>query len=301
MEHATVSATPSLRMARRRKVRASTVAVVASAVVGSLVALAAVAQLAGVVSLGGLPASRGLDLLAIAFLVGAGPAILVTERRIRRRRLIDARLPDFLSDLASLHKAGLTLHQAVITASSGDYGPLSPEVRRTADQARWNIPVLTALENLRRRLDTPLSERALTVVLEAGRSGGNVPEVLELAAQNTRSTVALREQRARAMGVYTIITYVASLVFIGVALAMQLVFVPRMLDAFSTTAGSALQLGSNLPTAEAFRGLFYTAALVQAFGNGLVGGLIGEGSARAGFKHAWAMVAMAFAGFLLSP
>lgn len=237
----------------------------------------------------------GMDVLAFAFLVGAGPYAFIAWARRRRFLALDARLPDFLTDLAGLHKAGLTLQESLVTASRGDYGPLTPLVRTAADQARWNVPVLTALANLARDIGTPMAQRTLTVVLEAGRTGGNVPEVLEISGRNARSFVKLRDQRARQMGLYTIITYVASVIFIGVCLSLENVFVPRMIEAFAGAGGLGL---ATLPSAEAFRTLFYTAALVQAVGNGLVAGIIGEGRAEAGLKHAWSMVLLCLLGFL---
>lgn len=241
---------------------------------------------------------RGMDLVALAFLVGAGPYSFLVWWERRRLFALDARLPDFLTDLASLHKAGLTLHESVVTASKGDYGPLTPEVRHAADQVRWNVPVLTVLQNLRDRLGTSAAERTLAVVLEAGRTGGNVPEVLEVAAANARAIVALREQRARTMGLYTIITYVASVIFIGVALALQGVFVPKMIEAFGNVQGGGFGLAGGVPTLQEFRDLFYAAALVQAVGNGLVGGIMSDGSALAGLRHAAIMVLLCFLGFL---
>lgn len=274
-------------------------------VVGGALALGAAAMLAGVAIAAGLwrpgvDASRGLDLFALGFLAGVGPYALAVEVARRRRLALDARLPDFLMDLASLHKAGLTLRDSLLTAAEGDYGRLTRDVRVAADQARWNLPVLTALDNLRRRVGTPIATRTLTVVIEAGHSGGNVPEVLEIAASNARAFVDLREHRRRSMGVYTIITYVASLVFVGVALALDGIFVPRMIGAFSTGASGALSLARSLPSGDDFRLLFYVSALVQAIGNGLVGGVMAEGRVLAGLKHAWAMVAMCFVGFLLA-
>lgn len=281
---------------RRFRLDYAMVAIGTSAGLGGLIAIAAGIVLAGLVP--GVTTDRGLDLIALAFLVATGPFALITWRRLSRLRALDARLPDFLTDLAGLHKAGLTLQESLITASRGDYGVLTPLVRRAADQARWNIPVLTALSNLKRDLGTPMSERTLTVVLEAARTGGNVPEVLGIAADNARAFVNLRDTRARTMGMYTIITYVASVIFIGVCLAMESVFVPRMIQAFSV-AGSGGGLGlSSLPTSGGFRMMFYTAALVQAIGNGFVAGVIGEGRALAGLKHAWTMVLLCFLGFL---
>lgn len=279
-----------------------------SILVGASMAIGAVVSLAGALVLASrgpgmlstLPPSRGMDVLAVAFLVGVGPAAWRYWARQRRLWKLDERLPDFLGDMAALHKAGLTLPAALVTASKGDYGPLSPEIRMTADQVRWNIPVLVAIENLKRRLGTPIAERTLTVVLEAGRTGGNLPEVMDIAAKNSRMFVNLREQRVRQMGLYTIIIYVASLVFIGVALALHFIFVPKMVAAFGQGAGTGLGLASGLPTQDEFRGLFYSAALVQAVGNGLVGGLMAEGKSLAGLRHAWLLVLLTALGFALS-
>ena len=246
------------------------------------------------------PASRGMDLLALGFLVGAGPGAFRNWAHRRRLWKLDQRLPDFLSDMAALHKAGLTLPAALVTSAKGDYGPLSAEIKMAADQVRWNIPVLVAVENLRKRLGTPIADRTLTVILEAGRTGGNLPEVMEIAAKNARMFVQLREQRVRELGLYTIIIYVASFVFIGVALALHFIFVPKMLAAFGTGAGAGLGLAGNLPTADEFRGLFYSAALVQAFGNGLVGGLMAEGRSLAGLRHAWFIVFATALAFVLA-
>lgn len=268
---------------------------------GLAIALAAALLLSGRAppALAGSPLEgRGMDTLALAFLAGASPFAFVQWRERRRRLLLDARLPDLLGDLASLHKAGLTLHESILTAAKGDYGPLTPEVRHAADQVRWNVPVLTVLDNLRRRIRTPVSERILAVVIEAGRTGGNVAEVLETAAANGRGLLALREQRARTMGLYTIITYVASVIFIGVALALQGVFVPRMIQAFDNVSLPGSGLSGGLPTSEQFRTLFYAAGLVQAIGNGLVGGVMSDGSALAGLRHSAAMVLICFLGFL---
>ena len=266
----------------------------------ALAAVGALARMGHAVTIAGVPLSgRGMDVLALAFLVAAGPYAFMVWWERRRLVALDARLPDFLTDLASLHKAGLTLHESLVTAAKGDYGPLTPEVRVAADQVRWNVPVLTVLENLQKRLGTPASDRTLAVVLEAGRTGGNVPEVLEIAAGNARTIVALRDQRVRTMGLYTIITYVASAIFIGVALALQGVFVPKMVEAFGKVGGGGgVGLAGTVPSLAEFRDLFYAAALVQAIGNGMVGGIMSDGSATAGMRHSVIMVLLCFLGFL---
>jgi flagellar protein FlaJ len=110
--------------------------------------------------------------------------------------------------------------------------------------------------------------------------------------------VALREQRVRSMGMYTIVTYVASMIFIGVALALQGIFVPKMVQAFGTVKGGGMALATSVPSLQEFRDLFYGAAFVQAVGNGLVGGIMSDGSPLAGLRHSVIMVLLCFLGFL---
>lgn len=294
-------ATPEIvPFAPRRKIRIDPAHVVV--ILGGLAGLA-IAVFGGLVIAHRAPVdwrtSRGLDVLALGFLVAASPSAYVLWRDRSRVTGMDDRLPDFLTDVASLHKAGLTLQDSILAAAEGKYGPLDPHVRTAADQVRWNLPVLTVLENMQRDVGTPLAVRTFTVVIEAGRTGGDVPEVLEIAAQNARATVQMRQARARAMGLYTIITYVASLVFLGVALAMQTVFVPRMISSFGASGGTGIGLASSLPDPDQFRLMFYTGGLVQAAGNGIVGGIMGEGSPGAGLRHSCIMVGLCAAAFAL--
>jgi archaeal flagellar protein FlaJ len=271
--------------------------------VGVLVAGLGVAVLMGrfeeVGSLSVRP-THGIDILAVGFLIGVGPYSYFGWREQVRLRSIDARLPDFLTDLASLHKAGLTLPDSLTTSSKSDYGPLTREVRESAEQVRWDIPILTVLEQLKNRIGTLLADRTLTVVIEAGKTGGKVPEVLEIAAQNARAVVNMRDNRERNMSLYVIITYVASLVFIAVCLALEGIFVPRMLEAFGKLGGGGALGFSTLPSADAFRSLFLTAALVQAIGNGMVGGVMSDGKMMSGLKHAWTMTILTLIGFQLT-
>jgi len=248
-----------------------------------------------------IPQYRGIDIISFAFLVAVGPTVTFDIIYHSRQRGREERLPDFLGDVASLHKAGLTIQESVIQASKGDYGPLQPLVVQAADQIRWNIPFLAVIDNFRIHLASPIGDRALTAIREAGRTGGNLAEVMALTAENARAFAERRGDRRRSMGLYTIVLYVAGLVFIGIALAMQAVFVPRMIEAFAATAGSGGGFGGSVsgevPKQTDFRNLFFVAALVQAVGSGIVGGIMTEGRVRTGLLHAAVLVAVTLLGF----
>ena len=46
----------------------------------------------------------------------------------------------FLRDVAASHRGGLTLTASVQIAAKGEYGELTPEIRKMADQLSWNVP-----------------------------------------------------------------------------------------------------------------------------------------------------------------
>lgn len=247
-----------------------------------------------------LPAHAYVDLLAVAFIAFAAPYGFLEWRETKRVAEIEERMPDFLSDLASLHKAGLTLMEAIRVASTGSYGALTKEIHQTAAQIQWGVPVLDALTLLRERLDTPMVNRTLTVVIEAGHAGGNVKEVLMVAAGIARQLAIMRRQRRQEMTLYLLIVYVASFVFLFVVLALQGVFVPRMVEAVRGVGagGAAFGLGG-IPDEDAFRGLYITTAVVSSIGNGFVAGMMSDGRYEAGVKHAAIMVAISLVAFVL--
>lgn len=247
-----------------------------------------------------LPAFAFVDFLGLAFIAFAAPYGWLEWRETRRVSEIEERMPDFLSDLASLHKAGLTLMEAIRVASTGNYGALTPDVRHAAAQIQWGVPVLEALALLRDRLGTPMVNRTLTVVIEAGHAGGNVKEVLMIAAGIARQLAIMRRQRKQEMTLYLLIVYVASAVFLFVVLALQGVFIPRMVEAVRGVGAGGAVLGlGGIPSAEAFRGLYVTTAVVSSIGNGFVAGMMSDGRYEAGVKHAAIMVAFALLAFLM--
>jgi flagellar protein FlaJ len=282
---------------RRRVHREGRVRIAALVLAGF--AAAALAAVSLVLFLGkplpGLPNDRWIDILALAFLLGAGPYGFMANARIRRRRALEERFPDFLRDLATSQRSGLTLPTAVAVAARGEYGELTPDIQRMADQLAWNVPFRDALDDFARRVDTPLVARAASLINEASRAGGHVADVLMAAARDAREINALENDRRSTMVMYTIITYVAFLVFLGVVGVLYGTFIPHLVSATSGLSGStasarvgALQVSSL--TLSEYRTFYFVAAFAAAIGNGLVAGVIETGHAVAGLRHSFAMV-----------
>lgn len=253
----------------------------------------------------GLPSKAWIHFFCIGAMVGLGPYGFYMAREHRRIRLLEERFPDFLRDLASSHKGGLTLANSVTIAARGDYGPLTPEVVKMADQVSWNIAFTEALEQFADRVNTPLVRRASSLILQADKSGGSTTDVLLAAARDAREIKSLENERKLSMSLYTAVIYITFFVFLGVAAVMYSQFVPQLvassqaakeqvdalgIDAIGGIGAEALRL-------EDFQLFYFTAAIMQGVGDGIVAGLMGSGKAVLGLRHSFLMVFVSYITF----
>ncbi len=244
-----------------------------------------------------------MHLLSAAVLVAVGPYGFLKGWEQKRIRRLEERFPDFLRDLASSHKGGLTLTSSVQVSARGEYGPLTPEIRKMADQLTWNVPFAEALDRFGERVRTPLVRRAVSLILEANRSGGGTTDVLLAAARDAREIKGLENERRIQMSLYSIVIYVTFFVFLAVVAVLYQQFVPQIVaasqQAVSAEIGEIGGLGSSDITLGQFQFLYFMAALVQALGDGIVAGLMGQGRADLGLRHSFLMVLCTYVAFAL--
>jgi flagellar protein FlaJ len=275
------------------------------AIVATSLPLAGLLILASLGSfLGHLPRDGWIHFLCFGLLTGLGPYGYYRSREHDRVRRLEERFPDFLRDIASGHKGGLTLHQAASIAAKGEYGDLTPEVRKMADQLSWNVSFSEALQRFSDRVRTPLVQRAVSLILQADRSGGSTTDVLLTAAKDAREIKNLENERRMTMGLYTIVVYITFFVFLGVAAILYGQFAPQIVassqavDALSDGAGTGVGgLSGATLTLDQYQLFYFLSAVVQAIGDGVVAGLLGTGKAVLGLRHSFLMVLVSYVVF----
>lgn len=251
-----------------------------------------------------LPEELWIHFLCLGLLTALGPYGFYRSREYTRIRRLEERFPDFLRDIASSHKGGLTLHQAASIAARGEYGDLTPEVRKMADQLSWNVSFSEALRRFSDRVQTPLVQRAVSLILQADRSGGSTTDVLLTAAKDAREIKNLENERRTTMGLYTVVVYITFFVFLGVASILYAQFAPQIVASsqavqeLSTGGETGLQgvTGNSLDLRE-YQMFYFMAAIVQGLGDGIVAGLLGTGRAALGLRHSFVMVAISYVVF----
>jgi archaeal flagellar protein FlaJ len=238
------------------------------------------------------------DLFILAVVFGAGPFGFYYNKDRKRILAMDDKFPDFLRDIAESARAGMTLPRALVTAATGTYGALTPEIKMMAAQVEWGVEFGDALQRFATRAKTPLIDRTVALIVEAQRAGGSVVDILTAASEDAREIKQIISERNTQMSMYNVVIYISFFVFIAVVLVLSAQFIP----AFKTAVGAAsgqqvggLQFRDFDP--EDFNTIFFQAALVQAIGGGLVGGVLSKGSPVAGFMHIGVMMIVAWISF----
>ncbi|MGB1586530.1 MAG: type II secretion system F family protein [Thermoplasmatota archaeon] len=251
-----------------------------------------------VTQVSGIHKKYGTDLFLVGFLFAAGPYGYFFNRERKRIEAIDEKFPDFLRDIAESARAGMTLPRALVSASRGSYGALTDDIKQMAAQVEWGVEFSEALERFAMRAKTPLIDRTVALVVEAQRAGGNVVDILTAASDDAREIKQIVSERNEQMSMYSVVVFIAYFVFIAVVLILAAQFIPAFKEAVGAASGQQVGgLTFKDFDPEDFNTLFFHAAIVQAIGGGLVGGVLTRGHPVAGFNSITIMIIAAWVSF----
>jgi flagellar protein FlaJ len=243
-----------------------------------------------------------IDWVIFAMIAIFGPYGFYVSKKEKHVREIETRLPDFLRDVAEAGRFGMTLADAIVIASSGRYGRLTPEIKRMAAQIEWGVPASEAIRLFAERVKTPLVTRMASIIMKANDAGGNVADVLTMVSHDAKETILTQEERSVTMSTYVMVVYISFFVFIATILILQLQFLPKMEEAGRTVSEQAEEQGlEEIPGVSikvenigAVSFIFLLAVIVHAAGDGILAGVIQKGSISIGLKHSTIMLLAGF-------
>ena len=271
-----------------------------SAVITAICALAAILDYMKSVNLPFEPVDYGI----FGMMAMIGPFGFYTSVREKHVKEIEIRLPDFLRDVAEAGRFGMTLADAIVVASGGRYGRLTPEIKKMAAQIEWGVPASEAIRLFSMRVKTPLVTRMASIIMKANDAGGNVADVLSMVSHDAKETILTQEERGVTMQTYVLVIYISFFVFIATILILQGQFLPKMEDAGKQVSKQAEAAGVgeipgvsiNVDLIPTISFIFLLSVLVHAVGDGLLAGVISNGSIPIGMRHSFIML---LAGFVM--
>jgi len=129
-------------------------------------------------------------MVVIALAAAVTPAAIASIIHNKWKNKVEAATPEFMRDLATASKTGMPLQTALEHASKRQYGPLTTELKMLVANMSWGMNFNEALTQFSKRIDLSVITKATTLILESGRTGGNLADIFE-------STKKIRRKRKR--------------------------------------------------------------------------------------------------------
>lgn len=253
----------------------------------------------------------------------AVPQLLLRYEKYRTMKELEEKFPLFLRDVIESLRSGMPFHQAILASSNVDYGRLSEEVKKMANQISWGMPFDKVIDQFAERMSN--SKRlgiVLRTIKETYMSGGDIASTLESVADNSVIIEEAEKERKSLLNQYVVLMYAICFMFVGIVAAINRLMVPIFQtstivgaeqELISNPCGSCMGFSCNVcgmfdmiamvfkiplgSIAAYYTSLFFLMSMVEAVFCGLVAGQISENSVVSGIKHSVIMTTVTFGAF----
>lgn len=251
------------------------------------------------------------NLNLFVFLIGLALSIILLPFVIditltsKRNVEINEMFLEFSRNLSESVKTGTPISKSIFNLKGRKYGSLSPYVEKLANQISIGIPVNKALETFADEVDNTVISRAVTLIREAEKAGGEIDSILESSARSIAEIEKLRKERKAAISTLVVQGYLIFFIFIGIMLIMEFNILPLTsdlqgvsMDITKIDVNTMAKAGvpDNTATAPPEKGVspFFLLLLVQGLFAGLIIGKLTEGSIKSGIIHSFILLLSAF-------
>lgn len=241
---------------------------------------------------------------------------------MRRLDSMEEELPGMLKSLSESLKSGMSFPQAFQNVAESDHGALNPLIQKAADQLSWGIPFHEVMRRFSDSVEgSELLARTVDIILQAYKSGGDVPGTMDAIAQSSTEVREAIKERSSKMHQQVVVIYAIYFLFVGIIIALFGVLKPIFDIGFEMggdflggggatnpclfVAGKPFcQLAPILGLGEAnakmsyYKSLFFVMLIIQGAMSGLVSGEIYQGKASAGFKHSLILISVGIFSYL---
>ena len=244
-------------------------------------------------------------LLGIGIVIIGLPFLLDLMIQGRRDEQINEMFLEFCRNLAESVNTGTPVSKSIINVRDKNYGALTENVKKLANQIELGVPAHRAFQNFASDVDNVVINRAIALIMEAERAGGEIDYILESVANSISEIEKLKKERKSVIYSLVVQGYIIFFVFIGIMLVMQFNILP--LTAGLGIGGLGAGFGANSFTStqtttttgdemsiQDISNQFLFLLLTQGFFAVLIIGKLSEGTIKAGLKHSFVLVVAAF-------
>ncbi len=237
------------------------------------------------------------SIFGVGVLIAVFPFVfsLINETKVASEK--EEMFLEFTRNLVESVKTGTPISKSIINVKQKSYGILSENVDKLANQISLGIPLNFALEVFAKDINNKTISRAITLIGQAERAGGDIGEILEEVAGAVTMADKLNKERKAAISALVTQGYIIFFVFMIIILVMQFRILP-MVSGITGTENSPLMgissgIGETIDPTQISDSFFYL-LLIQGLFSGLTIGKLSEGNIKAGIRHSFALILIAF-------
>ena len=209
-------------------------------------------------------------------------------RQERRSAEIEKSAPDFLRQLSSILKVGLSFENAMDEMSESSSGPLYDEMGKTLIEIKMGGNFDDCWMRMCKRLKSKEIERVFTIILDGRKSGGGIANVIMDISDDLRSVLALKRERKSSVMMAVMFLLISAVLASPFSLGMISVYA-NFMEGF----GKHSEVISVGPLA----GGIYL--VIHSFLVGIIISIILYGNAKKGIKFSIPLVMVSYAIFYL--
>jgi len=237
-------------------------------------------------------------ILGIGVLVSLAPFVfgIIHETKVTTEK--EEMFLEFSRNLVESVKTGTPISKSIINVKDKAYGVLSPHIKKLSNQITMGIPLNTALQVFSKDINNKTVSRAITLIGQAERAGGEIGEILEAVAGAVSTSDKLKKERKSSISTLVVQGYIIFFVFMIIILVMQFQILPMISGVASIGDIGVAGIGgvgeaSGISQQELSNAFLYL-LLIQGFFSGLTIGKLSEGNIKTGIKHSFALMIVAF-------
>jgi archaeal flagellar protein FlaJ len=231
-------------------------------------------------------------MVGIGVLVGVSPFVfsMIYEASIISEK--EEMFLEFTRNLAESVGTGTPVSKSIINVKNKSYGVLSENIDKLANQISLGIPLSIALQTFSKDVNNKTISRALTLIGQAERAGGDIGEILESVAGAVSMSDKLKKERKSAISTLVVQGYIIFFIFMIIILVMQFKILP-MISGIADIGAVGIKTGESIGQEEMSSSFLYL-LLIQGLFSGLMIGKLTEGNIKTGVKHSFALMLSSF-------
>lgn len=211
----------------------------------------------------------------------------------KRKNFVENVLPDALELMAANLRAGFIPSKALLLSARNEFGPLAEAIKKSGKEILTGKSLADGLNEIPKYIRSDVLKRAITLINEGSKSGGQLVSLIEENAVDIRRKQAIKKDIKANIIMYGIFIVFAGVLGAPVLYALSLYLITTLTSLSSASMVSSEIVSQGVPlfkggvaVSSEFLFLFCVVSIIiTTFFSGLIIGLIETGKEKGGIKY----------------